>query len=78
MENMNNTGTAQKPIRSGFSETSTTADVIRGIDLSGKVAIVTGGYAALACVEACRGSESSDGVFLRAPDRAFQFRGPEL
>ncbi|OCP15662.1 oxidoreductase [Ensifer sp. LC163] len=39
--------TAQQPINSGFTAASTTSDVIRGIDLSGKVAIVTGGYSGL-------------------------------
>jgi NAD(P)-dependent dehydrogenase (short-subunit alcohol dehydrogenase family) len=37
----------QRPIGSGFSAASTAADVIRGIDLSGKVAIVTGGSSGL-------------------------------
>src|SRR5678810_248182 len=36
-------GALQKPIGSGFNATSTTSDVIKGIDLSGKTAIVTGG-----------------------------------
>jgi NAD(P)-dependent dehydrogenase (short-subunit alcohol dehydrogenase family) len=40
-------GTLQKPIHSGFTATSSTADVIKGIDLSGKTAIVTGGYAGI-------------------------------
>lgn len=39
--------TAQSPINSGFSRASTTVDVIRGVDLVGKVAIVTGGYSGL-------------------------------
>jgi NAD(P)-dependent dehydrogenase (short-subunit alcohol dehydrogenase family) len=39
--------TAQAPIRSGFSRASTTVDVIKGVDLIGKVAIVTGGYSGL-------------------------------
>jgi NAD(P)-dependent dehydrogenase (short-subunit alcohol dehydrogenase family) len=39
--------TLQEPIHSGFSAASTTADVIKGIDLTGKVAIVTGGYSGL-------------------------------
>ncbi|MCX5496515.1 oxidoreductase [Kaistia dalseonensis] len=39
--------TPQHPIGSGFSAHSTTLDVIRGIDLTGKLAIVTGGYAGL-------------------------------
>ena len=37
--------TLQKPIDSGFGATSTADDVIQGIDLSGKIAVVTGGYA---------------------------------
>lgn len=39
--------TPQAPIHSGFSPASTTSDVIRGINLVGKVAIVTGGYSGL-------------------------------
>jgi NAD(P)-dependent dehydrogenase (short-subunit alcohol dehydrogenase family) len=45
---MNNyNGALQNPIHSGFTATSTTEDVIKGIDLSGKTAIVTGGYAGI-------------------------------
>ncbi len=36
-------GVLQKPIGSGFNATSTASDVIKGIDLTGKTAIVTGG-----------------------------------
>ncbi|MBE9462662.1 SDR family NAD(P)-dependent oxidoreductase [Dyadobacter subterraneus] len=36
-------GAFQKPIGSGFSATSTAHDVIQGIDLTGRIAIVTGG-----------------------------------
>jgi len=43
----NYNGALQKPLRSGFSASSTTTEVIRGIDLSGKTAIVTGGYAGI-------------------------------
>ena len=39
--------TPQKPIGSGFNITSTASEVIRGIDLTGKLAIVTGGYSGL-------------------------------
>ena len=39
--------TAQSPINSGFSRASTTVDVIKSVDLVGKVAIVTGGYSGL-------------------------------
>lgn len=37
-------GTLQKSIGSGFSAASTSIEVIKGIDLSEKIAIVTGGY----------------------------------
>lgn len=37
----------QQPIGSGFNATSTTTEVIKGIDLTGKIAIVTGGYAGI-------------------------------
>lgn len=39
--------TPQQPIPSGFTRSTTTSDVIRGVNLIGKVAIVTGGYAGL-------------------------------
>ncbi|GEL11129.1 NAD(P)-dependent dehydrogenase, short-chain alcohol dehydrogenase family [Flavobacterium glycines] len=39
----NYNGALQKPIGSGFNATSTTTDVIKGIDLAEKIAIVTGG-----------------------------------
>jgi NAD(P)-dependent dehydrogenase (short-subunit alcohol dehydrogenase family) len=39
--------TPQAPIGSGFTAASTASDVMRGIDLAGKVAIVTGGYSGL-------------------------------
>lgn len=43
----NYNGRLQQPLRSGFTATSTAAEVIEGIDLRGKVAIVTGGYAGI-------------------------------
>ncbi|MFF4232034.1 SDR family NAD(P)-dependent oxidoreductase [Streptomyces sp. NPDC001820] len=39
--------TQQHRINTGFGARSTTSDVLRGIDLSGKLAIVTGGYSGL-------------------------------
>ena len=41
------TNTQQKPVGSGFEAASTSKDVIKGIDLAGKTAIVTGGYVGL-------------------------------
>lgn len=43
MKQNNNRGALQKPIGSGFNAQSTTSDVIKGIDLTGEIAIVTGG-----------------------------------
>lgn len=42
--------TPQRGIGSGFDARSTTEDVLRGIDLTGKTAIVTGGYSGLGLV----------------------------
>ncbi|NHU86409.1 SDR family NAD(P)-dependent oxidoreductase [Kocuria sp. JC486] len=39
--------TAQHPIGSGLDATSTTCDVLAGIDLAGTTAVVTGGYSGL-------------------------------
>lgn len=43
MEQNNYQGSLQQPIGSGFNAGSTAMEVIKGIDLSGKIAIVTGG-----------------------------------
>ena len=43
MEQNNYQGALQKALNSGFSAQTTANDVIRGIDLTGKIAIVTGG-----------------------------------
>jgi NAD(P)-dependent dehydrogenase (short-subunit alcohol dehydrogenase family) len=43
MKKNNYQGALQKPTGSGFNATSTASDVIKGIDLTGKIAIVTGG-----------------------------------
>lgn len=43
----NYNGVLQRPIGSGFTASSTTTDVIKGIDLTGKTIIVTGGYAGI-------------------------------
>jgi NAD(P)-dependent dehydrogenase (short-subunit alcohol dehydrogenase family) len=39
--------TPQQPIHSGFGPSSTATDVLNGIDLSGKLALVTGGYSGI-------------------------------
>jgi NAD(P)-dependent dehydrogenase (short-subunit alcohol dehydrogenase family) len=59
--------TAQKPLGSGFTAHSTTLEVIRGIDLTGKLAVVTGGYAGLG-LEAAR-TMASAGARVIVPAR---------
>ena len=44
MKQSNYNGALQAPIGSGFTATSTAGEVMKGISLAGKVAIVTGGY----------------------------------
>ncbi|SIN93979.1 SDR family NAD(P)-dependent oxidoreductase [Chitinophaga niabensis] len=43
----NYNGAMQIPVRSGFNASSTTHDVIKGVNLTGKTIIVTGGYAGI-------------------------------
>jgi NAD(P)-dependent dehydrogenase (short-subunit alcohol dehydrogenase family) len=70
-------GAAQKPIGSGFSAKSTAAEVVRGIDLSGKTAIVTGGYSGIGIetVRALAGAGAEIIVPARSPDRAKEALG---
>ena len=60
--------TPQSPIDSGFGAASTAEDVIHGIDLAGKCAIVTGGYSGigLETVKALRSAGAR--VFVPARD----------
>ncbi|HBK91909.1 MAG TPA: oxidoreductase [Parvularcula sp.] len=57
----------QKLINSGFSAKSTAAEVVRGVDLSGKSAIVTGGYSGIG-VETARALASA-GAEVMVPAR---------
>jgi NAD(P)-dependent dehydrogenase (short-subunit alcohol dehydrogenase family) len=61
--------TLQQPIGSGFGAASTAADTLRGIDLTGKVAIVTGGGAGIGVetTRALRGAGAT--VIVPARDR---------
>lgn len=60
--------TLQEPIHSGFDGASTAAAVIKGIDLSGKVAIVTGGYAGIGLETTRVLSEAGATVIVPARD----------
>jgi NAD(P)-dependent dehydrogenase (short-subunit alcohol dehydrogenase family) len=64
--------TPQQPLPSGFTAASTAADVIRGLDLRGQVALVTGGYAGLGLetVRALHGAGAQVLVPARDPARA--------
>jgi NAD(P)-dependent dehydrogenase (short-subunit alcohol dehydrogenase family) len=64
--------TAQHPIASGFNARTTAAEVIAGIDLDGRLAIVTGGYSGLGIetVAALAGAGATVIVPARRPDVA--------
>ena len=62
--------TPQHPVHSGFSAASTADDVIQGIDLTGKVAIVTGGYSGLGRETARVLRAAGARVIVPARDRA--------
>ena len=62
----------QIPTRSGFHAKSTGAEIVNGIDLSGKTAIVTGGYSGigLETVTALAAQGASVIVPVRSPEKA--------
>src|SRR3954471_19270339 len=66
--------TPQRPIGSGFGYRSTAAEVLEGIDLSGRLAIVTGGYSGLGLetVKALAGAGADVIVPARRPAHAEQ------
>jgi NAD(P)-dependent dehydrogenase (short-subunit alcohol dehydrogenase family) len=63
---------SQTPIDSGFSPANTAADVIKGIDLTGKVAIVTGGYVGigLETTKALLSAGATVILGIRTPEKA--------
>jgi NAD(P)-dependent dehydrogenase (short-subunit alcohol dehydrogenase family) len=63
---------AQVPLPSGFGPTSTAGQVIEGIDLTGRVAIVTGGYAGVGLETTRALAEAGATVIVpaRTPDKA--------
>ena len=44
---------AQRPVGSGFGAATTAADVLEGIDLTGRLAVVTGGYSGIGLETTC-------------------------
>jgi NAD(P)-dependent dehydrogenase (short-subunit alcohol dehydrogenase family) len=64
--------TPQHPINSGFDRESTVEDVLAGIDLSGQLAVVTGGYSGIG-LEDVRGLSERGATIVvpaRRPDAA--------
>lgn len=59
-------GVAQHPVNSGFDAASTAMDVINGIDLKGKTAIVTGGYSGIGLETVKALSEAGAEVYVPA------------
>lgn len=68
--------TLQQPIHSGFGPATTAAEVIAGIDLSGRTAIVTGGYSGIG-VETVR-ALSGAGADVIVPARNIAKAGAAL
>jgi NAD(P)-dependent dehydrogenase (short-subunit alcohol dehydrogenase family) len=66
--------TPQRAIGSGFGADSTAGDVLRGIDLTGKLAVVTGGYSGLGLetTRALTGAGATVVVPARRPESARQ------
>src|SRR3954453_13010116 len=64
--------TPQRPIGSGFGYRSTAAEVLEGIELGGRLAIVTGGYSGLGLetVPALSGAGAQVVVPARGPEHA--------
>ncbi|MDJ0922372.1 MAG: oxidoreductase [Henriciella sp.] len=62
----------QKPIGSGFGAKTPASEVVAGMDLSGKTAVVTGGYSGIGIemVRALQGAGASVTVPARRPDVA--------
>lgn len=69
MEENNYNGALQKPIHSGFTAASTAEEVIKGIDLTGKIAIVTGGYTGIGPALASAHQQRRNYVCAAAPEQ---------
>src|SRR4051812_26629664 len=69
--------TPQQPIGSGFGARSTADEVLDGIDLTGRVAIVTGGYSGLGLETSLSLARSGATVVVpaRRPDHAKEVIG---
>lgn len=68
MEQHNHYGALQKPIGSGFNASSTSSEVIKGIDLRGKTAIITGGHTGIGLETTRTLAEAGANVIVAARD----------
>lgn len=68
--------TPQQPIASGFGPASTAAEVLAGLDLTGKLALVTGGYSGIG-LETTRALADA-GAYVIVPARRLQVAAEAL
>ncbi|WP_232493141.1 oxidoreductase [Novosphingobium kaempferiae] len=62
--------TPQTPVSSAFGPASTAADVMRGVDLTGATAIVTGGYSGIGLITTVALADAGASVVVPARDMA--------
>jgi len=68
--------TPQAPVGSGFGHDSTATEVLEGLDLSGKLVVLTGGYSGIG-LEATR-ALSAAGAHVVVPARRPEHAAAEL
>ena len=61
----------QAPIQSGFNSKSESSDILKGINLEGKLAIVTGGYSGI-------GLETTKGLIIAGADVIIPAKRPDV
>lgn len=66
--------TPQAPILSGFGAQSTAREVVAGVDLKGKIAIVTGGYSGIGLETTRALAEAGASVIVPALRRVSPYR----
>ncbi|WP_261387973.1 SDR family NAD(P)-dependent oxidoreductase [Chitinophaga pinensis] len=65
----NYNGALQRPVNSGFDAASTATDVIKGLNLHGKAAIITGGYSGIGLEAAKTLANAGVAVYIPARSR---------